>query len=426
MKHSPQTLLLLGAAGGLGQALLRCFENPEGAFKKIIAVDRNLAPVTVTWDAIPKHWQLQEKEVTPACMPSILELIKKESVTIVVDVTDADTAFIADQIIAQGQASYLCTAFCLEKPGSPLEQQMRWMKTLPKNPAKPHILFSGMNPGVMNMLAAEGIRRHGLPESLVEFEYDSSSWIHHPSRHIITWSLSQFLAEMVEEPAEYMVGKETVAYAQLNAFFHCADMRNLLSPFLSLKTSPHGCVTAHEECVTLAERYNIPVTFIYSVHPETMNYLWKAVIAQEKVTDIVIGNNVTKRLSGADSIGMALAYEDRRVSYFTTLKNTAVHGISATSYQVIIGILGGLSSLLTDNLPAKIYCTEDLPVDTYLPFVTTHLSVQEGIFPRLADGNFSTKGEITPVRPSTPASTLFNPKIFLSPPTERDNLPDKT
>jgi saccharopine dehydrogenase-like NADP-dependent oxidoreductase len=64
----------------------------------------------------------------------------------------------------------------------------------------PHIISSGMNPGVVNIWVWHGFQEYGAPGEIVHFEYDSSmpvsGW-----RPMTTWSRREFLAETVWDGA---------------------------------------------------------------------------------------------------------------------------------------------------------------------------------------------------------------------------------
>ena len=64
----------------------------------------------------------------------------------------------------------------------------------------PHILCTGMNPGIVNMWVREGIERYGRPSSITHFEYDTAEpedgWL-----PVISWSRANFLDEILNDPA---------------------------------------------------------------------------------------------------------------------------------------------------------------------------------------------------------------------------------
>jgi saccharopine dehydrogenase-like NADP-dependent oxidoreductase len=371
------TLLILGAGGGLGRTLLTCLLDAPGAYGRVFAIDRDLATIQKRFPMLPARWSFHEQDIGKGKEKELIDFIRTHSIETVVDLTDADTPSIAEAIFRDGTASYVNTAFCVDKPGPQLQRMREWLDELPLRVRKPHILFSGMNPGVVNVLAAHGARVFGKPKSIVEFEYDSSAWIKHPEQHVITWSRAQFLLEMVYEPAEEVVRKKKIKREFPNSLYHCEEMRELLKPVVGSEAHRYGCTTAHEECLTLADRFGVPVKFIYSVHPRTMEYLRRASDAKKKELNVIVADNVRQKLSGADTVGISLQYEDERVIFANRMANADVTGTSATMYQVMVGVLAALSTLRNDALAPKIYCTEDLLDTSFFSCVTKHLDIRQ-------------------------------------------------
>ncbi|MFA5946017.1 MAG: hypothetical protein WC802_03880 [Patescibacteria group bacterium] len=410
-----QNLLILGAGGGLGKALMTCLEDSM-VYGKVIALDRSLASLLQRWPRPKRGWRFIEFTLNEEHQAELLKLIHDERIDVVMDLTDVHTPYVADCIMKDGYASYVNTAFCVDDSSPPLERLKGWIEELPVRLKKPHILFSGMNPGVVNILTAYGIREHGLPKEIVEFEFDSSAWIHHPDRHVITWSLAQFITEMIEDPAEAMQAHGKIKQELTNSLYHCEQLRELLLPIITPRTLPYGCVTAHEECYTLSQRFGIPMKFIYSVHPRTMAYLRTAVERGDQDFALIIGDNIHKKLSGSDHIGIALNHPHKRVTLFNRMANKDVKGASATVYQVMVGVLAALTTLREDKLKSKIYYAEDLIDTSYFSCVMQHLDVQEFERP-LFKGSSPTKP--VRVRPLTSAPYELSPATLLTKDAQR-------
>ena len=405
-----QNLLILGAGGGLGKALMACLEDST-VYENVIALDRSLTSLLQRWPRPKRGWRFIEFTLNEEHQNELLKLIHDEEIDVVMDLTDAHTPYVADCIMKDGYASYVNTAFCVDDSSPPLERLKGWIDELPIRLKKPHILFSGMNPGVVNILTAYGIREHGLPKEIVEFEFDSSAWIHHPDQHVITWSLAQFVTEMIKDPAEAMRAHGKIQQELPNSLYHCEQLRALLSPIITPRTSPYGCVTAHEECFTLAQCFGIPMKFIYSVHPRTMAYLRAAVERGDQDFDLIIGDNIHKKLSGSDHIGIALNYPHKRVTLFNRMANKDVKGASATVYQVMVGVLAALTALREGKLKPKIYYAEDLLDTPYFSCVMQHLDIQE--FEQSLESG-SARSKPVRVRPLTSAPYELSPAVLLT------------
>jgi len=85
-------------------------------------------------------------------------------------------------------------------------------------------------------------------------------------------------------------------------------------------------------------------------------------------------------MDGADSIGVALEYPDKRVYYLNSVSNLAMIGTNATYFQVVIGIFAALFTLVFDRLKPQVYFVEDLWDTHYRYFMFDNLRVQEYVF----------------------------------------------
>lgn len=308
-------------------------------------------------------------------------VLSEHQVQIVLDITDGRTVPFLDATNEVG-VSYINTGMNDDKVqvGSLVVDTYERKDQINK---APHILCSGMNPGVVNMWARYGVEKFGVPKEFIEFEYDTSKvatkW--HP---MMTWSIHEFLVECVLDPGGISLGRGRDKIKNLlpNALENRKNMRSILEPIMKLDEYPEGMMTPHEECDSLGQMYDVPAQYVYAINPRTMKELIRLYEKNGTVTrdQLELGDNTNIILDGADSIGMILEYEDKRVYYFNTVPSVALIGTNATYTQVVIGIFSALCVLLFDSLELKAYFPEDLFHTRYRYFMFDNLRVQEFVF----------------------------------------------
>ena len=324
---------------------------------------------------VPEKERKKERKSTL----SYHRLLKEHSVSIVLDLTDADSLPLLEATNNAG-VSYLNTSLNTETMTTfeIVSNVYKRRKTFNK---ASHILCAGMNPGIVNMWVRHGIEHYGVPQEIVHFEYDTSRICgkRHP---LITWSIHEFLMEAVLWPGGVMQGKDAVKYFYPNALENGIDMKPILQPLFTVDKYPKGFPVLHEENVSLAQRYNIPSKFVYAINMETMKALISRYEKTGKVNhhDLVLADNVTAVLEGADSIGVLLEYSDKKVYYFNTLPNIAIIGSNATYTQVAIGVCAALFTLVFDKLKNGVYFVEDLYHTHFKDYMFDNMRVQHFVF----------------------------------------------
>jgi hypothetical protein len=315
-----------------------------------------------------------------------VHILRARKPDIVLDFSDAPTDIAAEAIFEYGEASYVCCGFSTSSP-KPLSEALEEWLPKPRTLRKPHIFFTGMNPGSVNIWAEIGIEKFGKPQQMVEFEYDTSRFLRARREKMVTWCVQEFIVELVIDPSELMLGKGKIRNSYPNGLFHREDMRHLLSPVLKLKDYPQGCIVGHEECYTLANRHDMPCKFVYSVNQETMQYLQKMYEDKGTITEenLVLGDNVKDPLIGSDNIFVRLEYPDKYVYYYNAIPNRNLKEASCTDVQVVIGVYAALFTLMQDKCKPGLYFTEDLLHTTFSKFLTDNMMIQEFVFERNGD-----------------------------------------
>ncbi|OGJ42802.1 hypothetical protein A2974_02830 [Candidatus Peregrinibacteria bacterium RIFCSPLOWO2_01_FULL_48_20] len=379
-----KNLLVLGACGTLAHTVLTYLKNHRHLFRKLYLLDKepfrddNFRSLT-NLDASFVRLNLTSRHAK-----KFSKLLKDKKIDLVLDLSDADTELTSQLIFDYGKASYICCGLSTSSYaplGEALNEWIDAQKNKP-TPKMPHIFFTGMNPGAVNVWAAIGIKKFGVPKEIIEFEYDTSRFMKHHKEKMVTWCIPEFVVELVTDPAEIILGDHKIKSMFPNGLYHTENLEPLFSPVWKLKSYPRGCMSTHEECVTLGNKHNIPAKFIYTVNQETMDFIRKTYKEKGKVeeSDLVIGSNVGDSLLGSDNVALRLDYEDRAVYYFNSASNENLKECSGTDYQVATGVYAALFTLLFSDLKPGIHYTEDLLGTIFPKFLTDNMMIQEFVF----------------------------------------------
>ena len=381
-QHSrrPPNLLILGASGSVARALLRRLGGRRDQFGRVILLDKR---DHVLDDRYLEHQRLDyefvRRRITlPRQQAYFRRLLRRYAVDIVLDVTDMDTLPILAAADLAG-VSYIGTSLNENRRGAQaLVDALHPTREKPRR--APHILCSGMNPGVVNIWVWHGVRRYGKPRAIIHFEYDTSTaadgW-----RPIVTWSRKEFLSELAWDPTGMVVDGRPVLF-RTRAIQHRHSMRDILKPVLPLAAYPSGFLVLHEENLTLGQMLGVSSKFLYAVHPKTMTYLerrWRR-RGSLHVSDLRVGDNTTMPLDGEDTIGVCLEYPRRRVYYLHSLANSAVMGANATCTQVAVGVYAALFTMLGEKLAPRIYFVSDLYDTVYPQVLFANMRVEHFVF----------------------------------------------
>jgi hypothetical protein len=374
-------LLILGASGGVANALLHHMPLHRNIFGKLFLLDKNKKVLT---DEFIDHKSLDYKFIhheiiLPDNQEEYMNILKKNKIDIVLDITDYESIPLIELTNKCG-VKYVNTALNSEKETVTELVYNLYSRKSSFNKAQ-HIFCTGMNPGCVNMWVAYGIEKYGLPKEITHFENDTSreadGW--HP---MMTWSLHEFIVESIRDPSGYALGKDKVKHLYPDALKHKLSLKPILSPIVHLNKYPEGLIVLHEENVTIAQKFNIPSKFIYAVNNKTLDFLEKVYRQKHNVaqTDLDLGDNTKKVLDGSDSVGVMLDYPDKKVYYLNIMPNISFIGTNATYTQVIVGIFAALFTLIFDKLKPGAYFTEDLINTHYKYYLFDNMRVREFVF----------------------------------------------
>lgn len=382
MKKNKMNLLILGASGGVAAACLLELMKKREMFGKLFLLDKSetflqnpyIDHKKLNYQFICKTLTFPESEVYYATF------LESKKIDIVLDLTDMDSIPILTFTNTAG-VSYVNTA---------MNDENRYVSDLvfdvyahkKKFTNARHILCTGMNPGIVNMWVKYGIENFGVPKEVFHFEYDTSviaaGW-----QPMMTWSLHEFIVELVTDPTGKMLGKNKLQRLLPNGLHHRVDMKAILSPIMQLDAYPKGFQVLHEENLSISQQYNIPSQFIYGFNMQTMDAL-VALYKKHKTiryADLIHGDNTSYPLLGEDNIGVLLRYNDKNVYYFNSIANQSVIGTNGTYSQVIVGIFAALSVLLVNHeLDNGVYFVEDLYKTYFKQYMFEHMKVEEYVF----------------------------------------------
>ncbi|MFA6446529.1 MAG: hypothetical protein WCW14_04770 [Candidatus Paceibacterota bacterium] len=388
-----KNVLLLGASGAMSAAFLHHLRSVRDTFGDLVLLDKRILPKDPF--IIRSHYSdFIQMNVTRRTIGKFVEVINSKKIDVVIDLSNADTDLVSEAIFGLENVSYIGSSFSNREP---LGRVMPpWMTKIRKMTHKvPHILNTGMNSGVVNIWAAYGIRKYGRPKGIVEFEYDSTNFREKIRSDIVTWNIEDFLEGLIADPAALAVGRNIFVEKKHKAMSKTYPLRTYLQHFVKLDRYPRGAMVAHEECITLAGKYDVPVRYLYALHPAVMRYL-KGLLKKRSVciSALELVRNSENNLTGADSIGMQLEYEDKYVYYFNSVKNESMQCCTATAYQVIVGIYAAFFSILDSKIKAGVYLPEDLLDTIYSRFVFHNLPTIEKVI--LKSGKVEKRKRVQP------------------------------
>lgn len=395
----PPNLLILGASGHVAQALLHRLAARREDFGRVVLLDLDdgvLRSPYLDHDLLDYEFVHRRLRLPDETM-EYQRLVRQHGINVVLDVTDLDTQPVLTATDAVG-VSYVNTA--LNESGRGIAEVVSDLHpNRTEQRRAPHILSSGMNPGVVNLWVWHGFRQYGAPLEIVHFEYDTSTpttgW-----RPMITWSRKEFLAETVWEPTGHVI-KGALRMCSGNAVQNREDLRPIMQPLIQLPEYPRGMLVLHEENVKLGAKLAASSKYVYAIHPRTMTYLEQLLRQRGRVEigDLELGDNTSIPLAGSDTIGVRLRYADKCVFYLNSLANSEVTGTNATCAQVAVGADAALHALCSERLAPRVYFASDLYNTVYSDVVFGALRVEHCVFERL-NGSLVRSLHIPRLRPT--------------------------
>jgi hypothetical protein len=373
-----KNILLIGACGGVGRAFLRMLLRERERWGEIVLVDKQ-----DPWaDDRVFPFRKLKGEFLKATIDvaeggeEYLRLLKTRRIDIVIDLSVNETR---GMLAASDRAgvSYINTGVA-NRPGENFSEvvlDLVHRKTDSWN--APHVLCSGMNPGVVNMWVGKAIATSGVPKNIVHFEYDTGEPVD-AGMPIIAWSRETLLDEIVNDPAGYVVGRNKIEFIPPNPLKNRVSMEEVLRPIMSLPVYPRGFLLLHEENITLGQKYDVPSRFLFSLKTETMDCLEKVYDKKKEVPldTLALGDNGEIPLKGEATVGVCLEYETTREYFFNTTPQGDVPGVSGSCRQVAAGLHAALCTVIEGSLEKRVYFVEDLLGTTCERLMMANLPIQ--------------------------------------------------
>lgn len=241
------------------------------------------------------------------------------------------------------------------------------------------IICSGMNPGVVQWMAIDLIKKYPnkQPKACYIVENDTSFFenekLADKNTIYTTWFPEGFLDEAINSYPTFMKKNFSI--------FLYKQVYELEFKVTLGKNQFYGCLMPHEEAITLGKMFDMETGFIYKINDHTtnliksnlndINVLWKKPMK-------VLDPEVTP-LKGEDLVGILLVFEDSEAYMYNTLNNKDTYKkykTNATYLQVAAGVYGALATILLDDIPQGIYYVDELLINTnnnYGKYLSYHL-----------------------------------------------------
>jgi homospermidine synthase len=375
-----EDILILGASGGVGRAVLRMFADYRSLFSSVVLLDRDSK---VLHDSHLNHkaidYTFLHVEFNKTNVSDIIKkIVSEHKISIVLDLTDYDTLPILAAADSLGLKYMNCS---LNSEGGSMLNFVDDMKSFSdrfKNNS--HVLSLGMNPGIANHLIIKGVLEHGAPLEIVEIEYDSGMPTVDSGKPFITWSKKQFLNEAVWGNAGYCGTNGVYKELDKKAIETLVDTREYLEPIKKLTSYPMGMIVSHDEVIAMSRLLEVPGKFVYAIHPTSLNRLMKLMKMGEEIgeDDLVFEDNTIVALDGSDCVGVWLKYQDKDICYAIDIKHSDIRGTNATLFMVAVGVIAGLVDFIENPLKDHgVYSVLDLNNENFLRVVSKHLKIEK-------------------------------------------------
>jgi hypothetical protein len=378
LRNAKKSLLIIGACGGVGRAFLRLLATERVRLGSLVLVDRQDPWVDdrdLVFHELRSEFLKATIDADKRC-DDYLGLLKTRGIDIVIDLSVNETRAMLAATDRAG-ASYINTGVA-NRPGENFsEVVLDLINGKSGSWSAPHILCSGMNPGVVNMWVRKAIEASGVPKSIVHFEYDTAEPVK-GGVPVIAWSKETFLDEIVNDPAGCVEGRNKIRLIGPNPLKNRVSMEEVLRPVMSLSSYPKGFLLLHEENITLGQEHDVPSRFLFSLKTETMDYL-EEIYDREKVVPphaLTLGDNGKVLLKGEATVGVCLEYENTWEYFFNTTAQGAVPGVSGSCRQVAAGLHAALGAVIDDPLEKRLYFVEDLLGTTCERLMMSNLPVR--------------------------------------------------
>jgi hypothetical protein len=229
---------------------------------------------------------------------------------------------------------------------------------------RPHIVASGMNPGGVNAMAEEIIRRYEQPDAICYWEYDDTlpgdGRLPGPAT---TWSQGESGAEIqedwtfeVEEEGTLLMHEDALSWPS-QRFRSCGVPTRLLG----IPAGADAFLIGHEECIYMGWRHDTAVKFVYGFHKKNMDLMRAAGYGWQPHLLVQDGQ---RSLVGRDLVGVTCRYadDDTWVGLYCELANSPriPSDTNATCILVAAGVAASGLHLEKANVKPGVHLTHEL------------------------------------------------------------------
>lgn len=379
-----KNILIIGACGGVGRAFLLMLLRDRWRLGKLVLADKQDASFDdlYPFPRKPDYEFLKTTIDLDHGRDDYLHLLKTRGIDVVIDLSVNETRAMLSTTDRAG-VSYINTGVA-NRPGENFSEVV--LDLVHRKGASwnaPHILCSGMNPGIVNMWVRRAIEESGVPKHIIHFEHDTGESVH-GGAPIIAWSRETLLDEIVNDPAGYVEGKNRIRFLHPNPLKNRVSMEEVLRPIMTLPSYPRGFLLLHEENITLGQKYDVPSRFLFSLKDETMDYLEEIYDRKKEVPldALALGDNRKVLLTGEATVGVCLDYESAREYFFNTMAQGTVPGVSGSCRQVAAGLYAAFRSVLEEPLQRRVHFVEDLLGTTCERLMMETLPVRHVVVPK--------------------------------------------
>ena len=302
---------------------------------------------------IPKHYAL----------PDLAAHLQRESFDCVIDLapTFDKRASIA---ICDGLNVSLINSTMVDYKDDIHIAAYNFLDNRPTASKKPHIVASGMNPGVVNAMAEDIVRAHDAPDSIVVWEYDNSAPHDGVFKNsMTTWCLGESHDEITCDWNFEVIEEGTVLLHEDALDCPAEDYRQCGVPLDALPIPPEAdaFLVGHEECIYMGWRHDTASKFVYGLHPENMKWIRRN--SYDGKPTLLVGAP-DQPIAGRDIVGVSCRYDEEglwRGQYCLLENSTATPpDTNATCLLVAAGIAASALVLVQHPPKPGVYLTHEV------------------------------------------------------------------
>jgi len=349
--------LVIGGGGAVGVSLLYLF---KALGWRAMIVD----PVR------PKHWPVHEEALRgtiegwteqPYSLDHLHARLQKETFDAVIDLAPTFDKRKSVTLCDEAGVSLINSTMVDWREDIHIAAY-NFLDNRPQATRRPHIVAAGMNPGALNAMAEEIIRKTEQPDAIVYWEYDDTmpacGKYRGPS---ITWCPSESAAEIIEDWSFEVLEEGCVLLHEdaMDCPLQKLERAGVPLDLVSVPQGAEGFLIGHEECIYMGWRHDTAVKFVYGFHPENMRLIRAA--GYDLEPELLLRQK-HEELIGRDVVGVACRFEDEWRGQYCVLENSPILPLdtNATCALVAAGVAAAARVLCEGNPKPGVHLTHEL------------------------------------------------------------------